>query len=157
MAVKALRTTFSQAALNVSEQFHIDTGLGVTDQKTVWSLKGMKVRWRSIGADNQNSAGMWLNLSRKDGQMVADWNDPAFIDVVSWWWYGTSATELRDVSAVREVIFDEEFLIANSKLSVMLETTSLDAKAVVDFRLYYEEVKVSEVEFLKLQAGYCLC
>jgi len=157
--MKVLKGTAVQQAVNTEKEIAIETGLGVVDQKTLWELVAIDVQWdTSMNQAAQASFAIIGTLTRATGKSA--FLDDEVISTVNW----TIAAGAAPVAVqglflplVQRDIFVDKPLVANSKLFFIVESVRATVPVSLSYKLYYNENKVSELEFLKAQTGYCVC
>jgi hypothetical protein len=153
-----------QTAADTKTQVEIPTSLGVVDQKTIWEIYGMDIYWQSIGGMNAVNGGISVTAT-----LTAIAGDTLFGDVseIMRWSVqrilasaGVSPVIQKSTIDV-EPIYHLELIVpyqyANSKLYLTLSSAATAFAQEIRYKLYYEEKKVSEVDFYKLQSLGCIC
>jgi len=157
--VAIVRGSIVQGVVDEIVELVIPTELGVVDQKTIWILKELQVQWAGMeniqSRASQNLYGV-ITLSRRtqkhhflDGELLA---------MIDWTCLQASANGggMTYVDALKRYIFPDQPGVANSSLFIRCATNSL-AQSTFNYRLFYELAKVSELDFIKMQSGYCVC
>ena len=155
--IKIYKGSVVQTVLDTNVVATIDTGLGVTDQKTLWTLKAIDLEWATNMAAKQYFR-VIASLTRDPAKFA--FLDDSVIAREAWSAVAGPATPTGNAIVLplqKRLILLDEPQVANSKVYMYLETVNTGQINRVNFRLYYEETKVSEIDFLKAQTGYCVC
>jgi len=162
--MKWIGGTIKQTGNDVKTQIEIPTSLGVVDQKTIWEIYGMDFFFFTIGGMN-NVVGSW-SVSAILAAIATDTNFGDAGEIIRWSRQkvlstgGTTPTNVK-MAVTEDPISREELLIpyqyANSKLYLTLSSASTGIPQEIKYKLFYEEKKVSEVDFYKLQSLGCIC
>jgi len=162
--MKWIGGTVKQTGADTKTQVEIPTSLGVVDQKTIWEIYGMDFFWYTIGGMNNVQGG--FSITAILAAVATDTNFGDAGEIIRWSRQRIlatgGATPTNTKAAITEdPISREELLIpyqyANSKLYLTLSSSTTAMAQEVRYKLYYEEKKVSEVEFYKLQSLGCIC
>lgn len=145
-----------QDSADQKKTYTINTNLGILDQKTVWRLKGMHTYFQTSQSAAASAA--WfigVSLARKADKDLSSWSDESIIDTSVMFRHGAAGGTIFNPEMRMELV--QDVLVANSQLFLTLQSGQTGIANAVQFRLFYEETKVSELEFLRAQAPYCVC
>jgi len=161
--MKWIHGKVKQTANDTQTRVAIPTNLGVVDMRTVWELMAIEAYWTNYAA--VSTIGVYsaeFILSAIDENTV--FGDTAEIKRIPW---GVQVKAAGATPVVQQTIFPFDFLkeselytpfqFANANLYAGAKSTATGIMVEFDFKLYYEEKKVSELDFLKIQSGYCIC
>jgi len=157
---KIIKGSVTQSAVDTATFGEIATGLGVVDQKTLWRLIGLDIEW-----SNGSSLVAKPNYSVV-GVLTRDLAKSSFLDdeVIArglWSAHGgvgsITPAQAYEFDQVRRDVMLTEVLVANTKIFFGAISQGSGLANTMRYRLYVEEMKVSELEFLKAQTGYCVC
>jgi hypothetical protein len=157
--MKVIRGSVIQSAADVFAASTIETGLGVTDQKTLWKLIGLEVEW--YNGINLVAKPNWMGgacLTRDSAKTA--FLDSEVISKVTWAAHAgvaPAAVQGLPFDTTKRDIFVDQPLVANSKIYIVAISATTALVNQFRYKLYIEEMKVTELEFLKAQTGYCLC
>jgi hypothetical protein len=155
----AVKGKVEQPAADGPITFDIETKLGVVDQKTLWELVGLEVQWdSSFTLSPVVNYVMTVVITRKPDK--TDFLDGEVIGSISWSGNQGNATATNGaipVEMIKRYDFIDRPQVANSHIFIVLQSGNTKLKNIAKFKLYYEEKKVSELEFIKAQSGYCVC
>lgn len=156
MPVLSIKFKLEQDVADTDKVITIDTGLGVKDQKTVWELVAIDVHWANAEFIQQKNHKVSGILTRKIDKL--SFLDGEVIGAVRWGVYngGNSGGAVQLESVIRHEFIERPW-VANSHIYFGVVTVNTILKNQLEARLYYEEKKVSELEFIKAQSGYCVC
>jgi hypothetical protein len=158
MAVLIVKGQLVQPGVSQDAVFEIDTGLGVLDQKTLWEIIAFEALWKSVGSVSGTEQWYMVQaaLTRKPEKI--DYLDSEVISAIRWTANGGSgaAGDLIPFESLKRDLLIDKPWVANSKIYVVLTGWVANVQTI-QFKIAYEEKKVSEVEFLKAQSGYCIC
>jgi len=162
--MKWIGGTIAQTVVEGRVQAEIPTSLGVVDQKTIWEIYGMDFYWYSIGGMNNVVGGMTVSCVLSAVATDTNFGDAA--EIIRWARQrivttgGTTPTNVK-AAFTEDPIAREELIIpyqyANSKLFLTLTSVNTGIVQTIKYKLFYEEKKVSEVDFYKLQSLGCIC
>lgn len=162
--MKWIGGSIKQTAADTKTQVEIPTSLGVVDQKTIWEIYGMDFFFYTIGGMN-GVVGAW-SITATLAAVATDTNFGDTAEIIRWSRQkvlstgGTTPTNVKS-GITEDPISREELIIpyqyANTKLFLTLLSASTGIAQELKYKLYYEEKKVSEVEFYKLQSLGCIC
>lgn len=162
--MKWINGVIQQSAADTSAVLEISTSLGVIDQRTVWEILGCQILWDGIGGIAAEGGSYWLTWNLCATSDGANFGDPHEIMREMYQYYALAASDaaqdvktVLDIRPIRETELIAPFLFAGSKLFMNLYSGGTGISNKVRFKLFYEEKKVTELEFLKIQAGYCVC
>jgi len=162
--MKWIGGSIKQSAADTKVQVEIPTSLGVVDQKTIWEIYGMDFYWTTIGGMNNVNGGIQINAILAAVSADTVFGDAA--EIMRWSVQriigsGGASPTVSKVPIDVEPIYRHELIIpyqyANSKLFLTLTSTATALAQEVRYKLYYEEKKVSEVDFYKIQSIGCIC
>jgi hypothetical protein len=159
MATMIVKGRVSQQVSGQNQVVEIDTGLGVNDQKTLWELKTFEALWESGHGKIKGTEPWYLvqaTLTRKPDK--TEYLDSEVLSQLRWTAHGGSgvAGVLVPFESLKRDDFTNSPWVANSKIYVVLLAFVAETQEL-EYKLTYEEKKVSEVEFLKAQSGFCVC
>lgn len=149
-----LKGKLKQGAVNAVVNNAVETGLGKIDQKTLWELVKFETYWNSAaqaGAGYTATCDMQITITRK-----ADKFDFLDGEVIAQQRYVVDKPGGGQIQATGETDLIELPWVANSHIYFVLQAAAA-AVQEVSYKLYYREKKVTELEFIKAQSGYCVC
>lgn len=162
--MKWIGGVLTQSAADTRTQIEIPTSLGVVDQRTIWEIYALDIYWTAVGGMNNVNNAFSVGLVLSAVSTDTNYGDPG--EIIRWARNritasgGASPTASKTGETV-DPISREELIIpypyANTKLYLTLSSTATSAAQQIRYKLFYEEKKVSEVEFFKLQSGFCVC
>lgn len=162
--MKWLGQRITQTAVDAATTVKLATSLGQIDQRTIWEIIGIEAVWVSFGVIPATAFVGELNLLLKAVDVVTNFYSQEEIARINFAWNSksggatpTNGRNAENVNIIREKELFMPFQFANSEIVVSLQSTNTGVANTMDFRIYYEEKKVTELEFLKVQAGYCSC
>jgi len=157
--IKSISGSVVQGSNDGAVIYQIDTGLGVLDQKTLWRIVGFEAEWVNATAITAKAA--WIVkaiLTRDSAKLV--FTDNEFMGQIAWAanaGVAPTAVQALPLEPIKRNLLVDDQLMANSKFYLVLATSFTAVANNLRFKVYYEEMKVTELEFLKAQTGYCVC
>jgi hypothetical protein len=157
--IKKVTGEVLQTGVDVLTTLTIPTNLGVIDQKTLWQLEAVSVEWAN-GLSVTAKPNWFASLIICRDPTKYNFLDEGVIAKISWAanaGLSPTAVQALPFESIKQDVLIEEPWVANSNLyAVALSQTSGLANRM-RFKIFYKEVKVTELEFLKAQTGYCVC
>jgi len=157
--IKVIKGFVTQTGNDVLTIGTIDTGLGITDQRTLWNLVGMDLEWVNGLSLTAKPAWSAKGILTRDSAKVS-FQDDEFLCQIDWAAHAglaPAAVQALRFEHIKRHVFIEENLVANSKLYVVAASSLTALANQLRYRVFVEERKVTELEFLKAQTGYCVC
>jgi len=156
-----IRVNLTQSVADANEFVAIDTGLGVADQKTIWSVVGFDVEWENcnefVAGDNKLLV-LKAGLTMKRDKL--GFLNPELIQLARWTGLQAGAPNggnIVMIDSVQRIELLAPYKVANSTVYFGVHSFLTGLKNSLNLRLYYDIEKVSELDFLKIQSGYCVC
>lgn len=140
-----------QTGLDTATGIAIQTGL-TADGKTAWMIKAMEVEWVNIqGAPAQD----WkLTVALKTTNITADFSSPDEICRVEWAMQNTGGVAVSVyVEPVKSIVLMEPRVTVQPTLYIRLDSAATGLTGSAKVRVYYDIVKLTDVEVLRLLAG----
>lgn len=147
----SVRGSLTQSGADTFTNVAIETNL-TADGKTGWSIKGIRVFWSN--GETVPAADFEVNCTLSTSSSTPSFTSPDEILRVSWGMQnsGGVAVAVGYEPIKEEIVFEERVTVQpNIYLGILSANTGI--ANIVNYQIFYETVKLSDLEVLRLLAG----
>lgn len=147
----SIRTLVTQGGADTFTSVAIDTNL-TSDGKTGWNILGIRALWVDLAAIA--AADHTLYASVQTESTVLTFADEELIDEVGWGLQNTGGVAVAvAVEPIKEHFLFEPRVTVQPTIYVAVASTSTSGTNDVIIEVFYEVVKLTDLEVLRLLAG----